>query len=1131
MAIVNLCMDDLGLPNPSKSLETDPNNAELLKMRGITYKQLKNYNEALTDFNKSLEIRPNNVHVLRLRGETYQKLEKYNEALTDFNNLLESEPNNVHALKLRGETYQKLEKYNETLTDFDNLLKLEPNNRDLHKVIIDRYNEILENEPNNRDLHEEIIDKYNEILEIEPNNALALRSRGKTYLKLEKYNEASMDFIKVLENEPNNRDLHEEIIDKYNEILEIEPSNVLALSLRGKAYQKYNEASINFIKALENEPNNAFVLRLRGETYQKLENHNVSLMNFDKVLEIESNNIHVLRLRGETHLKLEKYDAALTDFNNLLEKEPNNTLALRLRGETYQKLEKHNESLMDFDKVIKLEPNNRDLHEVIIDSYNEILETEPNNTLAMRSRGETYLKLEKYNAVLTNFNNLLELEPNNYLALRLRGETYQKLEKYNEALTDFNNLLELEPNNVFVLRLRGETYQKLGKYNEALTDFNNLLELEPNNQDLHEVIIDEYNEILEIEPNNTLAMRSRGETYLKLEKYNAVLTDFNNLLELEPNNVFVLRLRGETYQKLGKYNEALTDFDNLLKLEPNNRDLHEVIIDRYNEILEIEPNNAFALRSRGEVYKKLEKYNEALTDFNKLSEIDPNNDLNLCLNEIIDVILEIEPNNALALSIRGETYQKLGNYDKAVIYFNKSLQMESNNAFVLRLRGETHQKLENYNESLTDFDKVLEIESNNIHVLRLRGETYQKLERQSEALMDFNKILKTNTEDISVLNLIIETEKSKIQSIKDTKTQKQQTESRIVNELINWIPYSQFKNIEYIAEGGFGVVNSAIWIKDGENKIKVALKNLHNSKDMTDDFLKEVISHGITRSDDFIIQCYGITKDPNTNSNIMVMEFAEDGSLHWDLRRNFDKINWQTKLERLYCIAAGIEQIHNNNLIHRDLHSGNILMGVNGILGSIRIADLGLCRNVDNSTNHVYGIIPYVAPEIFEDSSYSQASDVYSFGMLMWEFTSGHKPFRNRPHNSDLMCNIRSGLRPEITDDTPDIFSVFMKRCWDSNPINRPNIKEIKEQIYKWCWGQENRDQFIQAEQLRKISVINGNSYRNYNPEAIYKSRPLNSMISLFKLMLIGRKKESVEVECSHSSQDFEINENDFGKK
>ncbi|RHZ64174.1 hypothetical protein Glove_326g67 [Diversispora epigaea] len=70
------------------------------------------------------------------------------------------------------------------------------------------------------------------------------------------------------------------------------------------------------------------------------------------------------------------------------------------------------------------------------------------------------------------------------------------------------------------------------------------------------------------------------------------------------------------------------------------------------------------------------------------------------------------------------------------------------------------------------------------------------------------------------------------------------------------------------------------------------------------------------------------------------------------------------------------------------------------------------------------------------------------------------------------MYEIIGGLRPEVTDDTPVLFNCLMERCWDSNPLNRPNIKEMKEQIYKWCWGKENGDQFIQAENLRKLQSI-----------------------------------------------------------
>ncbi|CAG8454057.1 10940_t:CDS:2 [Diversispora eburnea] len=74
---------------------------------------------------------------------------------------------------------------------------------------------------------------------------------------------------------------------------------------------------------------------------------------------------------------------------------------------------------------------------------------------------------------------------------------------------------------------------------------------------------------------------------------------------------------------------------------------------------------------------------------------------------------------------------------------------------------------------------------------------------------------------------------------------------------------------------------------------------------MTDNFLKEVISHGITNSNDFILKCYGITRDPNTNNNIMVMEFAEDGNLYRDLVFQSILSKFNIKLERLYCIAAG----------------------------------------------------------------------------------------------------------------------------------------------------------------------------------------------------------------------------------
>src|ERR1700722_18748784 len=96
-----------------------------------------------------------------------------------------------------------------------------------------------------------------------------------------------------------------------------------------------------------------------------------------------------------------------------------------------------------------------------------------------------------------------------------------------------------------------------------------------------------------------------------------------------------------------------------------------------------------------------------------------------------------------------------------------------------------------------------------------------------------------------------------------------------------------------------------------------------------------------------IIQCYGITKDPETNSFIMVMQYAKDGSLRQKLNENFNSMDWKSKFYILRDIALGLKNIHKKSLIHQDFHSGNILhYGVNSY-----ITDLGFCKPADEKTD------------------------------------------------------------------------------------------------------------------------------------------------------------------------------------
>ena len=129
------------------------------------------------------------------------------------------------------------------------------------------------------------------------------------------------------------------------------------------------------------------------------------------------------------------------------------------------------------------------------------------------------------------------------------------------------------------------------------------------------------------------------------------------------------------------------------------------------------------------------------------------------------------------------------------------------------------------------------------------------------------------------------------------------------------------------------------------------------------------------------------------------MDYAKGGSLRNSFKNNF--YSWYDILSNLKGIISGLDAIHKSKLVHCDLHDGNILCNS---LGDNFISDLGLSKPIDYFQNKlnsesVYGIIPYMAPEVLRGKPYTPASDIYSFAMIMWELTSLVPPFDDMVHN------------------------------------------------------------------------------------------------------------------------------------
>jgi serine/threonine protein kinase len=221
------------------------------------------------------------------------------------------------------------------------------------------------------------------------------------------------------------------------------------------------------------------------------------------------------------------------------------------------------------------------------------------------------------------------------------------------------------------------------------------------------------------------------------------------------------------------------------------------------------------------------------------------------------------------------------------------------------------------------------------------------------------------------------------------------------------------------------------------------------------------------------------------------MPYYKSDLAHY-ITKDFYKISWKDKILRLQEITNGLANIHIVNIVHRDLHSGNILLDDNN---NAKICDLGISKSAtDNNDNedNVYGIIPYVAPEVLQGKMYTKASDIYSFGMIMWELMVGRRPFWDRYHDTELIIDIYVGLRPPIVTNAPEGYIDLMKECWHSDPEKRPTavkvFKKIREifNIEKEKNNRLNETKIIESPDIGPVATNNSG--------AIYSSRYLSNM-------------------------------------
>ncbi|RIB30117.1 kinase-like domain-containing protein [Gigaspora rosea] len=357
-------------------------------------------------------------------------------------------------------------------------------------------------------------------------------------------------------------------------------------------------------------------------------------------------------------------------------------------------------------------------------------------------------------------------------------------------------------------------------------------------------------------------------------------------------------------------------------------------------------------------------------------------------------------------------------------------------------------------------------------------------------------------------------------------------------DVSDWIPFDRLSNVKEIGKGGFGSVYKATWldgkreikkIKDGDSYIYeraceqssiVAFKTLSSSKEKEDNnFLKEFKNLLTCKLNANKLAIYGITKNIKTNEYMMVFQYADKGSLNKYLRKNLDKLTWQTRLQILKDISEELDNIHRlAGYIHADFHSGNILQGqhTNENMRAY-IEGLGLSRKKDEciSESDIYGVMPYVAPEVLlGNQQFTQAADIYGFGIIMVEISTGQRPFDGHKFDSKLAVKICRGLRPELASGTPNCYVELAKQCMHSDPQERPNALDIYRKIRDWLndlnsSNNEIKKQFLDADKIVKSLPA------SKHPDEMYTSKLISTKLisNEFKSLLQTDSTDSAQLD------------------
>jgi tetratricopeptide (TPR) repeat protein len=517
---------------------------------------------------------------------------------------------------------------------------------------------------------------------------------------------------------------YEEAITHCNQVISLNPESYEAWRDKSSALiglRQYSEAVASCDKAIQSIANNYQAWNNKGEALSYLNRYEEALISIENAIkgvpksDERKDDYELLNSKGVILYYLGRYEEALESFQKVITGKPDYDSAWQNQGFTLYDLGRYEEAKVNFKKALSI--------------YDKTLEANPNVTDILNSKGIVLSQLGDHETAIANFDKVVELNPNIPYVWENRGQALLELGRYKEALKSYEKVFSND-----------EITKKWSPKDNvnALIGQANILAYLNRNEDALRM----FDEAIKIQPNNPDVWYSWGNILVNLERYEEAINIFNKALELKPDYYWALLGLGDVLRNLDRAQEADESYHKAIECKPKepefwnnwgeilyyNRDLNEEALASFEKAIKLnKPGYYLPFYNRGNVLSYLNRYKEAIADYDKVTEL--------------------KPEHYWAWYYRGDALRQLNRDEDARASYLKAFdECQSDDADFFQNLGKTLYDMNLYNEALACFDKELALRHDNYDWV-MRSVTLRELGRTQEAVDECDKAVAYQPDD------------------------------------------------------------------------------------------------------------------------------------------------------------------------------------------------------------------------------------------------------------------------------------------------------------------------------------------------------------------------------------------------